>query len=137
MVLNKADLKMGIKATKLIKIPSMGNQEVEIRKLSNNEVAEIQEIESQGLGTMESQQGVRGRQNNTIKINPSKQIKSSNKAKIIAVAYSLSIGDEIWTAQEVDHDLDGVLVQEIYDEVVEYNNIRPETVDEIEEFPED
>lgn len=139
MVLSKQELKMGIKTTKIIKIPSLKNEEIEIRKLSNAEVAQIQELESEGLGTMETTQSGKRQQNGTqtIRINAVKQVKSSNKAKCTAVAYSLSlIGGEAWTPSEVNDDLDSNVVSEIYEEVLKFNKIRADIEGEVDEFPE-
>ena len=141
MVLTKEEILRGSKDTKVYKIEALGGEEVELRLLSQNEINEIQRIESEGLGVLESQESGRrigrrttnGQYNNITKINASKQIAQSAKAKLRAVALSLSHDDETWSEKEVES-LSAPVFDEIYDCVSELNKLGEDVEGDIDEF---
>lgn len=143
MVLTKDEILQTNKDTKTFMIQTLGD-EVRLRILSQKEINEIQNIESKGLGTLESQESGRrlngrstqGQFNNTTKINAAKQIEQSAKAKIRAVSLSLSNDDDKWTDTEVES-LSSIVFNEIYEKVQELNKLGPDVEDEVDEFLEE
>lgn len=143
MVLTKDEILQTNKDTKTFMIQTLGD-EVRLRILSQKEINEIQNIESKGLGILESQESGRrlngrstqGQFNNTTKINAAKQIEQSAKAKIRAVRLSLSNDDDKWTDTEVES-ISSKVFNEIYEKVQELNKLGPDVEDEVDEFLEE
>ncbi|MGI6565613.1 hypothetical protein [Methanosphaera sp.] len=143
MVLTKDEILQSPKDAKEYEIESIGGS-VKLRILSQKEINEIQTIESAGLGVLESQESGRrikgkttqGQFNNITKINATKQIAQSAKAKIRAVALSLSNEEETWKDTEVEQ-IPAPAFNEIYEKVSEINQLSPDVESEVDEFPED
>lgn len=148
MVLSKNEIIAGINATKIFKIESLGNEEVELRYLSQKELNSIEEIETKAMGTFktnEKARRARGRSMNQSQLSSEGEIdvhattQASNKAKIKAVTLALSVNDdEKWKESDVEL-IHGDVFSEIYEKVREMNHM-DENADlekEVDSFPEE
>jgi len=141
-ILTKEILLNGIENTTEFKLESADGSVV-LRPLSQKEVSEIDQIQSKGVGTFETQEkSRRGRRvTNSVesmgRINVAKANAAKDDAQVRAVALSLSCKGEKWTDEEAGA-LKNAVFKEIYGYVKELSGLEDEELTEdVEEFHED
>ena len=153
-------VKKGKKDKILIKIKSLGDQEIEATPLTRRQWKEVEDIESLAVGDIETIQkqsldrkGFRKKskkerrdeleQELKMKLNVSDQVNQSVEAQTHAIFLSLSPNDPELLEEDIQDVFNTEQFDEIYDKILEISGITTndedtdEMVDDLEDFPGD
>lgn len=134
----------GTKEVIELEIEALGGEKISVRKLSINEVNDIESIEAKAYGTFSTTQksNARGRRQekgsveSNAKVNLEKMNIASNQAKLRTVALACSIpGEEPYTEKEIG-EYDNKVIQELYEKIREMNDMgnTADVEEDIDEF---